>query len=133
MTASAPRRFRDFAHAHHLEGFTDPALLRIRAGDKGGSVDRARRYLDLQARIERAPPGHQITSRNPHTAWFRCGEQSLDQARAFIVRCSVFSNLFLVARLRKAINADSCEMLDAVAVCWCAGSARTSSADASPW
>jgi len=26
--------------------------------------------------------------------------------------------LFLVARLRKAINADSYEMLDAVAVCW---------------
>jgi len=40
---------------------------------------------------------------------FRHGEQHVEQVWAFIVQFSVFSNQFLVAQLRKVINADSLE------------------------
>src|SRR6185295_3966816 len=52
---------------------------------------------------------HRIITANPYTAWFRRGEQSTAQVKAFIVQFSVFSNLFLIAQLHKMIHADTVE------------------------
>lgn len=54
---------------------------------------------------------HPIVAANPYTAWFSRGEASSEQARAFLVQFSVFSNQFLVAQLKKMLNADSLEAM----------------------
>ena len=52
---------------------------------------------------------HPVITANPYTPWFREGVISLEQARAFLVQFSVFSNEFLFAQLRKMVNADTIE------------------------
>ena len=52
----------------------------------------------LQAQVLR----HPVIVANPYTTWFKAGDFSADQARAFLVQFSVFSNQFLVAQLQKA-------------------------------
>lgn len=48
---------------------------------------------------------HRVIQNNEYTRWFAQGEMSLEQLRYFTVQFSVFSNLFLVAQLKKMINA----------------------------
>ena len=64
-------------------------------------------FLAFQRRIERELLSHRVIRVNPYTAWFAAGNQSERQLRDFVVQFSVFSNLFLLAQLRKMINADS--------------------------
>ena len=52
---------------------------------------------------------HPVIVGNKYTKWFMSGDMSLAQLRAFIVQFSVFSNLFLIAQLKKMISADSLE------------------------
>ncbi len=54
---------------------------------------------------------HPVIVGNPYTAWFERGEASLEQARAFVIQFSVFSNQFLVAQLRKMLNAETVEAM----------------------
>lgn len=54
---------------------------------------------------------HDVVTRNPYTAWFEKGEQSLEDVRSFAVQFSVFSNQFLVAQLKKMINAETLESM----------------------
>lgn len=48
---------------------------------------------------------------NRYTQWFSHGDATLGQLRHFAVQFSVFSNLFLIAQLKKMLNADSLESM----------------------
>lgn len=74
---------------------------------------RRRRFLLFQQRIDRELLCHRVIADNRYTAWFAAGEQSAAELRAFVVQFSVFSNLFLLAQLRKTINADSLQAMRA--------------------
>lgn len=57
--------------------------------------------------------GHPIVLDNRYTAWFAKGEATSSDLRYLTVQFSVFSNLFLVAQLKKMLNADSLEAMRA--------------------
>ena len=65
------------------------------------------RFRAFQRRIDRQLLNHRVIQANRYTAWFANGNQSARQLRDFVVQFSVFSNLFLLAQLRKMINADT--------------------------
>lgn len=67
-------------------------------------------FLD---RIQTELLTHRVITRNTFTAWFKDGNISPTEVKAFVVQFSVFSNLFLVAQLKKMINADSLEGMHA--------------------
>jgi hypothetical protein len=96
VTRSAPGR-RLSAHTRHA----------IAAKQRGYSALKGRRFLAFQRRIDREVLRHPVITANRYTAWFAAGEQTERQLRDFVVQFSVFSNLFLLAQLRKMINADS--------------------------
>jgi hypothetical protein len=52
---------------------------------------------------------HSVVKKNDYTKWFAHGEFSLEHLRFFTVQFSVFSNFFLVAQLKKMINAETVE------------------------
>ena len=62
---------------------------------------------EFRARLDREVLGHPAIRANPYTAWFKQGDFSAAQARAFLVQFSVFSNQFLVAQLQKVLNAET--------------------------
>lgn len=74
---------------------------------------REKEFLQFKERIKKELLNHRVITKNTFTQWFSCGELSTEQVKAFIVQFSVFSNLFLIAQLRKMINADT---LDAMRV-----------------
>jgi hypothetical protein len=63
--------------------------------------------------LERDVLQHAVIRSNPFTAWFKHGEFSAAQARAFLVQFSVFSNQFLIAQLGKVLNAETLEEMRA--------------------
>lgn len=65
----------------------------------------------FKSRLEAEVLRHPVIVANPYTAWFERGEASLAQARAFLVQFSVFSNEFLVAQLKKMLNAETLEAM----------------------
>jgi hypothetical protein len=67
----------------------------------------------FRSRLERDVLGHGVIHANPYTAWFKRGEFSPEQARAFLVQFSVFSNQFLAAQLGKVLNAETLEEMRA--------------------
>ena len=67
----------------------------------------------FRARLERDVLSHPVIRSNPYTAWFKQGDFSPAQARAFLVQFSVFSNQFLVAQLHKVLNAETLEEMHA--------------------
>ncbi|MEN8261031.1 MAG: hypothetical protein ABFS02_10670 [Pseudomonadota bacterium] len=113
MSNLSHTRLQVFAKTHHLEGLTLPSLQAINDGLPGYSVDKAQQFLTFQKRINRDLLRHRIITSNRYTAWFKRGEQNLEQIKAFIVQFSVFSNQFLVAQLNKMINADTLESMRA--------------------
>jgi hypothetical protein len=98
-----------FARKNALDGLTEPSLRAIAEGREGYTIERARRSLEFQARIDRELLKHPIITDNAYTAWFEHGKQSHEQIMSFIVQFSVFSNQFLVAQLQKTLNADTLE------------------------
>ena len=70
-------------------------------------------FARFKRRLRREVLDHPVIAANPYTRWFRKGEVSREQARAFMVLLSVFSNEFLFAQLRKMVNADSIEEMRA--------------------
>lgn len=103
----------DFAQQYHIESLTAPSLLALSQGQKGYSLDKAKRFLEFQQRINREMLKHRVIVANPYTAWFEQGEQSLTQIKAFIIQFSVFSNQFLIAQLHKMIHAETLESMRA--------------------
>jgi hypothetical protein len=67
----------------------------------------------FKTRLETEVLSHRVIVANPYTAWFKYGTFSPHQARAFVVQFSVFSNQFLVAQLRKVLNAETLEEMRA--------------------
>lgn len=102
-----------FAKNHDIDGLTRPSLEAIHKNLPGFSVAKAKRFLVFQERINRELLQHRIITRNSYTAWFAQGKQNLEQIKAFIIQFSVFSNQFLIAQLKKMINADTLESMRA--------------------
>lgn len=96
-----------FAEQHHLVGLTAPSLQALVSEEAGYTIDKAKRFLAFQGRIDTELLQHRVITNNRYAAWFRRGEQTCEQVKAFMVQFSVFSNLFLLAQLHKMINADS--------------------------
>lgn len=109
MGFAIARDLEDFATRSGVAGLTAPTLQAMREGHPGYSLERGRQFLRFQDRIDRELLRHRVITRNEYTAWFKRGEQTEAQIKAFIVQFSVFSNLFLVAQLQKMINADTLE------------------------
>jgi hypothetical protein len=103
----------DFAQHHHIENLTAPSLMALSEGQKGYSIEKAKRFLKFQSRINRELLKHRIITDNAYTAWFEQGEQNLTQIKAFVIQFSVFSNQFLIAQLNKMIHADTLESMRA--------------------
>ena len=70
-------------------------------------------YGDFLKQVESQFLHHPIVVDNRFCKWFERGEVTLSQLRHFLVQFSVFSNLFLVAQLKKMIQADSLEAMRA--------------------
>ncbi|MCU7842894.1 MAG: hypothetical protein KZQ93_03545 [Candidatus Thiodiazotropha sp. (ex Monitilora ramsayi)] len=107
--ATKGQTLQEFANRYHLDGLTEPSLRAILEHRTGYSIEKARRFLQFQERINRELLQHRVITDNRYTAWFSRGTQTLDQVRDFVIQFSVFSNQFLVAQLQKTINADTLE------------------------
>jgi hypothetical protein len=103
----------EFAQKHHIESLTVPSLVALSERQQGYSIDKAKRFLKFQNRINQELLTHRVMNANPYTAWFEQGNQSLTQIKAFIVQFSVFSNQFLIAQLNKMIHAETLESMRA--------------------
>jgi hypothetical protein len=73
----------------------------------------AKDFEGFKARLRREVLGHRVIFANPYTDWFARGTLSREQARAFLVQFSVFSNEFLVAQLKKMLNAETIDEMRA--------------------
>jgi len=67
----------------------------------------------FKARLERDVLRHPVIVANPYTSWFKRGDFDDAHAREFLVQFSVFSNQFLVAQLRKMLNAETLDEMRA--------------------
>jgi hypothetical protein len=66
-------------------------------------------YRKFLQRVEREIMSHRVIHANPYTRWFKEGELNLEDVRKFAIQFSVFSNLFILAQLKKTFNATSLE------------------------
>lgn len=113
MVNHVPVETAEFAKENDIVGLTFPSLTSIQNGKPGYSIEKAHALLDFQKRIDSELLQHKVITNNEYTSWFKNGEASFEQVQAFIVQFSVFSNLFLVAQLKKMINAPSLETMRA--------------------
>jgi hypothetical protein len=74
---------------------------------------RSMNYETFLEMVEGEFLSHPIVVNNTYTRWFAKGEASLAELRHFTVQFSVFSNLFLIAQLKKMLNADCLESMRA--------------------
>jgi hypothetical protein len=109
MATTASEQLQQFALQHHIEGLTEPSIRAVMDLQPGYSVDKAKRFLTFQTRIDTELLRHPVITDNRYTRWFQHGDISHEQVKAFVVQFSVFSNLFLIAQLKKMINADTLE------------------------
>lgn len=71
------------------------------------------RYQAFLKKVHGAFMQHPIVVHNAYTKWFQQGQADDAELRHFAVQFSVFSNLFLMAQLKKVINSDSLESMHA--------------------
>ncbi len=109
MSVATHPELDSFSHNNALDGLSEPSLRAIAEGREGYTIDRAKRFLAFQARIDAELLNHRVITDNAYTAWFEHGKMSHEQTTSFIVQFSVFSNQFLVAQLHKNLNADTLE------------------------
>ena len=100
---------QDFIQANHLAGLSAGSTQALLENRPHYSIAKAQCFLNFQQRINKELLEHRVINDNVYAAWFSRGEFSQQQARDFIVQFSVFSNLFLIAQLKKTINADTLE------------------------
>ena len=105
MTASPPGR------EHSFDRFSPQLQARVDAGDV--SQQRAGDYRAFLSELETRFMHHPVITANSYCQWFARGNISRDHLRHFITQFSVFSNLFLIAQLKKTINAGSLEAMRA--------------------
>ncbi len=99
----------EFAVAQHIEGLTSPSLKAVMENKPGYTVEKAKRFLEFQNRINNELLKHPVITHNEYTRWFEKGDLNKQNIQKFVIQFSVFSNLFLIAQLKKTINADSLE------------------------
>lgn len=109
VSLQVPREDREFAKQNNIAGLTSESLRAIKNEKKGYTLKRAQDFLKFQDRINKVLFRHKVITNNQFTKWFAEGQVSREQVRAFIVQFSVFSNLFLIAQLKKMINAPHIE------------------------
>jgi pyrroloquinoline quinone (PQQ) biosynthesis protein C len=68
-------------------------------------------FMSFQRQVDDLIASHEVVRSNPYTAWFEEADLSLEDVRQFAVQFSVFSNQFLVAQLKKMINAETLESM----------------------
>ena len=73
-----------FARKHQLDGLTAPSLKAIVEGQSGYSIDKGKRFLEFQKRINKELLQHRVIVDNRYTAWFQQGQQSLEQIRNYM-------------------------------------------------
>lgn len=61
-------------------------------------------FAAFKNRIQKEVMNHRIIENNEYAKWFANADLSLEDVRHFTVQFSVFSNLFLIAQLKKMIN-----------------------------
>ncbi len=98
-----------FAAKNDIEGLTSASLHALMNQQPGYSIEKAHRFIAFQHRIDHELLSHRIITDNRYCSWFDLGKQNEAQIKAFIVQFSTFSNLFLIAQLKKTINADTLE------------------------
>jgi hypothetical protein len=85
-----------------------PAILaRAQAGEI--TPTKLNEYQSFLREIETKFMDHRIILDNRYCRWFAKGEMNLGQLRHFVRQFSVFSHFFLVAQLKKMINAGNLE------------------------
>ena len=94
-----------------LAGFCEQTRKKISDGE--WDIAKVGPFHDFRQRIQLELLNHRVITSNPFTPWFERGEFTQEQAREFVVQFSVFSNEFLVAQLRKMLNADTLEEMRA--------------------
>ena len=104
-----PHEDQEFAKQNNITGLTRESLQAIRKEKTGYTLKRAQDFLKFQNRINKELLQHKVITNNHFTKWFAQGKASKEQVRTFIVQFSVFSNLFLIAQLKKMINAPHIE------------------------
>jgi len=109
MAIPQQAQIEQFAKDNHLQGLTKVSLKALMDQEPGYSVEKAKKFLAFQQRINTELLQHDVITGNRYTKWFQQGDLSTDQVRDFVVQFSVFSNLFLIAQLKKVINADTLE------------------------
>ncbi len=82
---------------------------RVERGDISGKKVDA--YFRLLERINKEILPHDVIVNNQFTRWFKDGNVDREDIRHFLVQFSVFSNLFIEAQLKKAINAPTLEAM----------------------
>lgn len=100
---------KKFAAEHKIEGLTEPSIKSVMAKEAGYTLDKAQQFLAFQQRINKDLLQHPVIQNNEYCKWFQQGKMTEDKLRYFLIQFSVFSNLFLIAQLKKTINADSIE------------------------
>jgi len=98
-----------FAHEQNIEGLSEPSLKAVMNNKSGYTVEKAQRFLSFQQRINKELLTHPVIENNAFCKWFEKGELSKKEVQDFVIQFSVFSNLFLIAQLKKTINADTLE------------------------
>lgn len=66
-------------------------------------------FRDFLAEVDREHMKHRVVLGNEYTKWFAKGDVSDNELKRFIIQFSVFSNMFLIAALKRVINAPSLE------------------------
>lgn len=93
------------------ENFSKETRKRLESGDY--PLEKVSSFWKFHQAIEDQVLSNRVIVANPYTGWFAKGDIDGDEARNFIVQFSVFSNEFLVAQLRKMLNADSLDEMRA--------------------
>ncbi|MCF6323412.1 MAG: hypothetical protein L3J89_03665 [Gammaproteobacteria bacterium] len=106
-------KLEKFATDNQIEGLTEPSLKALMEKKTGYTIDKAKKFLSFQQRINEKLLKHPVITCNDYCRWFEQGNQNKAQVREFVVQFSVFSNLFLIAQLHKTINADTLEGMHA--------------------
>ncbi len=70
-------------------------------------------YEAFLGRIDQEISSHPIILNNEYCRWFRTTDLTTEEVRNLTIQFSVFSNLFLVAELKKMVNAHSIESMRA--------------------
>jgi hypothetical protein len=72
-----------------------------------------RDFISFQKRVKKEIMTHRVIVNNEFTRWFAIGEATLDDVRYFTMQFSVFSNLFILAQMKKVLNSATVEEMHA--------------------